>query len=124
VLVNQQLDGTIAFRGQRTDVGFTLFGSRRDFELSPNEDVYGINAFATRRVSRLTSVRLSGRATRSEFEGPTANRTQWEVGIDLNRQFSKDFSGRISFVHVTQDSKDPTLEYDENRVRLGITKYF
>ncbi len=124
VLVNQQLDGTLAFRGQRTDVGFTLYGARRDFEVSPNEDVYGIRAFATRRVSRLTSVRLSGQATRSEFDGPTANRTQWQVGLDLNRQFSKDFSGRISISHITQDSKDPALDYDENSVRLGITKYF
>jgi len=124
VLVIQQLDGTLAFRGQRTDVGFTVLGTRRDFQFSPNEDVYGIRAFATRRLSRRTSVRLSGRMTRSEFDGPTPNRTQWEVGIDLNRQFSSDFSGRIALFHITQDSKDPAFNYDENRLTLGITKFF
>ena len=124
VLVIRKLDGTLAFRGQRTDVGFTLFGTRRDFQFSPDEDVYGVTAFATRRLSSRTSVRLSGRTNRSEFDGPTPNRTQWQVGVDFNRQFSNDFSGRIGLFHITQDSKDSSLSYDENRVTLGITKIF
>ena len=124
VLVIQQLDGTLAFRGHRTDVGFTLFGTRRDFQFSPNEDVYGVTAFATRRLSRLTSVRLSGRTTRSEFDGPTPNRTQWQVDLGLNRQFSNNLSVRIDLVHITQNSKASNFNWDENRVTLGITKYF
>ncbi|MCK5361798.1 MAG: hypothetical protein KAR22_02450, partial [Gammaproteobacteria bacterium] len=59
-----------------------------------------------------------------EFDGPTPNRTQWQVGVDFNRQFSRDFSVRIALLHITQDSKDPAFNYDENRLTLGITKFF
>ncbi len=124
VMVRRRLDGTLAVRGRRTDVGVTLFGVQRDFQISPTEDVYGVTAFANRRLSRLTTIRLWGGATRSEFDGPTADRTRWQVGIGLNRQFSKDFSGRIDVRHVTQDSKAASLNYDENRLTLGVTKFF
>ena len=124
VMVRKRLDGTLAVRGQRTDVGFTLFGVQREFQISPDEDVYGVTAFVNRRLSRPTSIRLWARATRSEFDGPTPTRTRYRVGIGLNRQRSKDFSGRIDVIHTTQDSKAASLNYDENRVTLGVTKFF
>ena len=124
VLVRRRFDGTIAVRGRRTDVGVTLFDTQRDFQISPDEEVYGATAFVNRRISRPTSIRLWARATRSEFDGPTPNRTQWQVGIGLNRQFSKNFSGRVDYRYINQDSKDANLDYDENRITLMLTKYF
>lgn len=124
VVVNQTFDGTVAVRGQRTDVGVTLFDTIRNFQIGPDEEVYGITAFANRRLSRVTTIRLWGRATRFDFDGPTPNRTQWQIGIGLNRKFSRNFSGSISARHITQDSDSPSLEYDENRVTLGLTKHF
>ena len=124
VVVNQTFDGTVAVRGQRTDVGVTLFDQIRNFQIGPDEEVYGVTAFVNRRLSRVTTIRLWGRATRYDFDGPTPNRTQWQVGIGLNTQFSRDFSGRIDARHITQDSNDPNFEYDENRVTLSLTKQF
>ena len=64
------------------------------------------------------------RATRSEFDGATPDRTRYQVGIGLNREFSKNFSGRIDARHITQDSDEPNLNYDENRITLMLNKYF
>ena len=97
---------------------------RTAIQVGPDEEVYGITAAFTRRVSRMTSFRLWGQAYNIEFEGPTPNRTRWQVGIGLNRQFSRNFSGRIEARHTTQDSDDPSLSYDENRITLSLTKEF
>ncbi len=124
VVVNQTFDATVAVRGQRTDVGLTLFDQFRNFQVGPDEEVYGITAFANRRLSRVTTLRLWARASRHDFDGPTPDRTRWSVGIGLNRAFSRDFSGSISARHTTQDSKAANLDYDENRVTLSLTKHF
>lgn len=124
VVVNQTFDGTVAVRGQRTDVGVTLFDQVRNFQIGPDEEVYGFRAFVNRRLSRVTTIRLWGRATRSEFDGPVPDRTQWQVGIGLNRAFSRDFFGRIDARHTSQDSNDPSFEWDENRVTISLTKLF
>ena len=86
--------------------------------------MYGATAFVNRRLSRPTSLRLWVRATRSEFDGATPDRTRYQVGIGLNREFSKNFSGRIDARHITQDSDEPNLNYDENRITLMLNKYF
>jgi uncharacterized protein (PEP-CTERM system associated) len=124
VVVNQTFDATVAVRGQRTDVGLTLFDQFRNFQVGPDEEVYGITAFANRRLSRVTTLRLWARASRNEFDGPTPDRTRWSVGIGLSRAFSRNFSGNISARHITQDSKAANLDYDENRITLSLTKHF
>jgi uncharacterized protein (PEP-CTERM system associated) len=124
VVVNQTFDGTVTVRGQRTDVGITLYDQYRNFQIGPDEEVYGGRAFANRRLSRHTTLNVWGRVQQSDFDGPTPDRRLWEVGIGLVRQFSRSFFGRINASHISQDSNDPGFEYDENRVTLSLTKNF
>lgn len=124
VMVRRRFDGSVVVRGRRSEVGVTLFDTQRSFQVSPDEEVYGLNAYFSRRLSRLTTLRVWGQASRSEFDGPTANRNRYQLGIGFSRQFSKDFSGRVDYRYLNQDSKDPALDYDENRVTLSVNKYF
>jgi uncharacterized protein (PEP-CTERM system associated) len=124
VMVNRRFDGTIALRGQRTDVGVSVFDTYRDYQISPDEEVYGFRVFANRRLSRPTSVSIWGSGTRSLFDGPAPERTVWQVGASLNRQFARNFSGSVSYRYITQDSEDSNFDYDENRFTVMLTKYF
>ncbi len=124
VVVNRGLNGTLEVRGIRTDVSVTLFGTQRDFQISENEDVYGIRGTVERRISPRTSLGVLGDWTRNEFDGATADRSRWQVGLGLRRQFSRNFSGSIDVSHVEQDSQNPSDIYEENRVTLRIDKTF
>ena len=123
VLVNRRFGGSIAFQGRRTSANLGLFAVDRNFELSPDEVVYGLRASASRRLSRVTTLSLGGGWTRTQFEDPAfADRIRWGINATLNRQFSRNFSGSIVIRHTTQNADDLTANFDENRVTLRVTK--
>jgi len=124
VLVQRVFNGSIAVRGRRTTVGVNLFYTQRDYQISPNEDVYGAGLTGNRQLSRKTNLRAWFTGTRSEFDGPTPNRTQYQIGAGVNFQFTRDFIGSADVMHIWQDSDDSNFDYDENRLTLMLTKYF
>jgi uncharacterized protein (PEP-CTERM system associated) len=124
VLVRRHFDGGVAVKGLRTTAELKVFNDNRLFEISPDEDVYGVIATANRNLSRATNARVWGRWTRLEYEDITPNRDRWEIGTGLNRNFSRDFSGGIDARYIIQDSQDPNQKYDEVRVTLRLNKYF
>ena len=125
VLINRAFSGSIAFRGRRTDATLRVFDVYRDYEVTPDEEVYGVSASASRRLSRAMTFLLGARWSNTQFQDNTnSDYTLWDVGAGLSRQFSRDFSGRIDVRHITRNSDDPRRSYDENRITLRVNKTF
>lgn len=125
VLINRVFSGSIAFRGRRTNAVLRLYSIDRDYEVTPDEEVYGFSLSASRSLSRKLSFVLGGGWSNTLFQDNTnSDFAIWTVNAGLSRQFSPDFSGRIDVRHTSQDSDDPNRSYDENRVTLQVTKTF
>ena len=124
VVVNKSLNGNLAVQGIRTVAGLAVFGARREYEISPDEQVYGLRLYADRSLNPVMSAGAWGEWSRREFDSAAPDRDRWEVGLRLRREFTPDFSGNIAARHITQTSDSPADEFDENRISLQLNKAF
>lgn len=124
VVVTKRLDGTLAVEGVRTNVSLSAFGTRREFEVSPDENIYGVELNANRRLSSSLTARAWGAFSHWQFEDSDSDRDRWQVGLGVEKQFARDLFGHIDARHVTQTSDNPADEYDENRISVQLEKVF
>lgn len=124
VLIRKRFNADVAVKGRRTKANFGVFHERRDFQLTGDEEtVFGLTAGADRRLSRHTSLKLSGRWQTTDLRSGNTQ-TFWRTTVGLTREFARDVSGALRYSHERQTSDLARDEYAENRVTASVRVSF
>lgn len=128
VIVRKQGQVSVSGVTGRSTLGLVLFHSRREFQVSLTRDtsIGAIASWGWRFTPRTNALlRLSwNRNTTENPLGLALNRRNniYDVSIRLTRNIgdyfniSKNMNGSLEYRHIRQDSSDPTVSYDENRI--------
>lgn len=125
VFVSQRFDGSVAFRGRRTNVELTGFHEKRDFQITGDEEtVFGASLAASRRLGRRLAVQMAGRWQVFDLRDGIQEDTRWEGSIGVTYTVARSIDSSIEYRYLTQESTNPEVEFDENRITASLTARF
>ncbi len=128
VIVRKLAQGSVSIVTGRSTLNLTLFHSRREFQVSLTKDnsIGAVGSWNWRFSPRTNStLQLSwNRNTTSGAIVSSLNRRNnvYNVSLRLTRNIadyfdvSRNINGSLEYSFLTQDSSDPTVSFDENRV--------
>ncbi len=117
--INNRISAIIAATGLRTTVSLTGTFSKREYEVSDdNQDSYGITLRATRRLGSGYDAAVSSSIT--HFTGDNDDdddSTNYDVSFSLSKQFSRRSSASMFVLYRDRNGDD---DYDERRIGLTL----
>jgi len=131
VFVRELFSAGLVFTGRRNSVYFRGVDEQRDYQFSGDQqDILGIEAQWTRRMSRITDLHLgAGWITLDDSPKPPTDREHREddfvyVDFGIEHRFGRHLTGEVSYRRIEQLSIEEEDEFVDNRVMLGITMYY
>ncbi len=125
VLVRKRLQASVDLRGRRTDANLSLFNERREYQITGDiERVAGISAGLNRRLSRKTTLGVSGSWQETGPLTSAQDDQRWDIVLTLSRQIGRDANGTLAYRHTKRDATESADDYTENRLTLGLGMSF
>ncbi|MGB5744320.1 MAG: TIGR03016 family PEP-CTERM system-associated outer membrane protein, partial [Sedimenticolaceae bacterium] len=120
--INNRVSAIIAVTGLRTTVSLTGTFSRREYEVSDDDqDSYGTTLRATRRLGQGYDASVSSSVTHFTGDGDNDDdSTNYDVSFSLSKQFSRRSSASLFVLYREQNSDDGDDDYDERRIGLTL----
>ena len=133
VFVRKRGDLTYSFRSGKGTLSATAFTERRTFQTTKNQDdVYGITGFLgwsysprlnTQLSSSWQNIDTNAAIGSGSVTGPVKSQF-FDVSFRVQRNIARNISGNIEYRYLSQSSDSNALEYDENRISIGLIGYF
>lgn len=131
VFVRKRGDLTYSFRTGKSTLSATAFTERRTFQITQNQDdVYGITgSWSWRHSPRLNTLLRSSwqntdtNAVIGSVTSPVSSQF-FDVSLRVQRNIARNISGNIEYRYLSQSSDNSALDYDENRISIGLTGRF
>lgn len=123
--IDTRTTAAITFTGRRSTLTLSGFQRERDFEVSEREeDEVGGGLSATWRLGPRSSVNFVSSYSRNTITVPDREDDLYNAALTFNRRFGESLSTFARVRHQARDSDDPTAEYRENAIIIGLTQSF
>lgn len=121
IYVIKSLTAGMSWNIGRLDIGLSAQDTRRLYQiLSDAEDrIQSVSGSVGYRLTPLISLSSSLALTRNSVDSALTGAAAREddllsLSVGVNRRFTKDLNGALTFRHTQRDSNDPNADFDEN----------